>query len=379
VSTKSREVLHIGGSSMVRLNQIAFVIRFALSCCVVAPNEAIAGDDSQITLEQIQAMTARWRASFVNIRVVYDMRSLPPLDKPLLDWSPPADPESAPRFARDEWIWADHGLDLYDNRAFYWTPGKIGYRDVDIFNGPKNLSMRVSYQKSREQVQKMKELNIQLVAGGKPTSSFSRAAMNGLYSPATAEWLPEILANREWKLDGIETVFGNSCAKVSNASMGKTEVLWLDLKHDGLPRRVQQIYGKRGNDFVVDELQQLDTGLWFPKRARIQLRSDPVENHLVVVTEAQINLSLDLSRFDPPEPVIGTAVTDGRISRTYIQGQPVIPLDSPSNAKNPLNAVGILSSERPDSNGFVWIITMICASIASLAIGLWFRRKVSRS
>lgn len=379
MSRKSREALHIEGSSMLRHHKITLIALLTVSCYVVAPYEAIAGDESQISLEQIQAMTARWRASFVNVRVVYDIRSLPPLDKPLLDWSPPEDPESAPRFAQDEWIWADHGLDLFDNRAFYWTPGEIGYRDVDIFNGPENLSMRVSYQKSREQVEEMKELNIQPVAAAKPTSSSSRAAMNGLYSPATAEWLPEILANREWKLDGIETVFGNSCAKVSNASMGKTEILWLDLKHDGLPRRFQEIYGKKGVDFVVDELQQLDTGLWFPKRARIQLQFGDVQNQLVVVTEAQINLSLDLSRFDPPEPVNGTAVTDGRISRTSIQGQPVIPLDSRSNSTNPLNSVGPLSSEPPDSSGFVWIITMICASIASLAAGLWFRSKVSRS
>jgi len=349
-----------------------------VSFCFVGPMHTRAEDETQISLQQIQAMTARWRASFVNIRVVYEIRSLPVLDAPLLDWSPPTDPNSVPKFFETEWIWADHGLDLFDGRSFYWTPGQTGHRNVDIFNGPKNLSIRAHYKGSPEEVEGLKSLQVEPVANGKPTSSFIRAPMTGIYWPVTAEWLHEILGSRTWKLEGVESILGDSCAKISNEGMWRTEVLWLDLEHDGLPRRCQMTSSTgTETDFVVDELQQLEGGLWFPKRARVQLhaKGDSVENQLVVVTEAQINLSLDLSRFDPPEPVTGTAVMDGRTGNLFKHGELPAAPESSSTPKTSSNGVGLLSSDPLGLGRFVLMFAMICVSIASLAIGLWLRRK----
>ncbi len=366
---------------MPRPHRIILFALLTVSCCVVTPFCAKAEEETQINLEEIQAITARWRASFVNIRVMYDMRSLPPLDKPLLDWSPPADPTSAPQFSQTEWIWADHGLDLFDDRSFYWTPGKNGHTHIDVFNGPHQIAFRASYQSSHEDAEQLKHLNIQPVAGGNPTSSFMRAPMEGLYSPATAEWLPEVLAKRQWELKGVETLLGASCAKISNEDLRRTEILWLDLQHDGLPRRRQATYSTGSKtDFVVDELQQLDGGLWFPKIARIQLqaRGDSVQNQVVVVTEAQINLSLDLTRFDPPEPVTGTVVTDGRTGWVHMHGQSSTSQVDPLKQDPHIEAVGPFSSVAPVSGQRVWTFVMICGSVTSLVIGLWLRRKVFR-
>jgi hypothetical protein len=122
---------------MVRLLPCFVVVAPALLCLsTITPTFA---SDEQITLQQITAKVANWRGSFVNIHVVYELRSLPAQNEPLVNWPPPTDTESAPKFAQVEWIWADHGLDLLDSRAFYWSPGKVGFRDIDCFNNPKKL------------------------------------------------------------------------------------------------------------------------------------------------------------------------------------------------------------------------------------------------
>ncbi|MEQ9406951.1 MAG: hypothetical protein RIK87_04465 [Fuerstiella sp.] len=148
--------------------------------------------------------------------------------------------------------------------------------------------------------------------------------MSGLYWAPTAEWLPEILAREQWVLEGVEPILGNACAKVSYNSTA--EILWLDLEHDGLPRRHLTNAGSTNVDFVVDEFQELDGGLWFPKLGRIQLLNNDngnVQNQLFVVTMAQVNISLDLTRFQPPKPARGTVVRDGRTGN--IQGRSATP------------------------------------------------------
>jgi len=361
---------------MSRLRRFVLIAVSIISFRHFVPLYARADEQTQISLEQLQAMTAKWRAGFVNIRVVYEMRSLPVLDKPLLDWTPPADPNSSPQFSENEWIWADHGLDLFENRSFYWTPGQTGFRSIDIFNGPKNLSIRADYKAAPDEIDELKSLEIQPVANGKPISSFMRAPMQGIYSPATAEWLPEIIGSRPWTLEGLESILGDSCAKISNEGPWRTEILWLDLDHDGLPRRCQAIASTGSTtDFVVDELQQLAGGLWFPKTARVQLhaKGDTVQNQLVVVTEAEVNLSLDLSRFDPPEPAAGTSVMDGRTGNLSKRGETATAAESTPNTES--RGIGRLSSEQPGFGRFVVMFAMICVSIASLAIGLWLRKK----
>ena len=110
----------------------------SLSCTAFA----FAVDDEPahpVTLEQLHAMATEWRAQFVNVHLVYDHYSLPDGEQPLLDGVPPEDSSSLLKFNETEWILADHGLDYFDCQSFYELPGATGIRNLDIFNGPKNL------------------------------------------------------------------------------------------------------------------------------------------------------------------------------------------------------------------------------------------------
>jgi len=352
----------------------------AILAAVLTYSKMAAADES-VTLEDIQAIAARWRASFVNLRIVYESRSLPPRNETLPDWGPPEDPTSIPQFALDEWIWAEQGLSLLDGRSFYWSPGKTGYRSVDGFNGPKSLSFRATYRRPPGEAETLVQVGMQRVAG-KPTSWLNRVPMSGLYWANTAEWLPEVLARGEWALEGVEPVLGTPCAKLSTRYVrGKdtnVDLLWLDLAHDGLPRRYQKLANSErtvGSDFVVDEVQQLPEGIWFPKQARLQLQTDPVQNQLIVVTEAAINMELDLSRFDPPAPVHGTLVADGRVGRAYRFGVDPAPT-APALTNPPEDTSHTALMAKPDfwlNLSFAAICMTAFVSVLALVVGLWLR------
>ena len=367
---------------MLRSPQVYGILAIVAGLCTGPPLSVIA--DQPINLEQIQATAAKWRASFVNIRLVYERRSLPALDEPLLNVTP-LETNSAPLFGQDEWIWADHGVDLLDSRAFYWSPGKVGYRNVDVFNGPKGIAFRANYQNSIEQVEELKAIQIQGIGLGKPISSIDRTAMRGLYWADAVEWLPEKLIKWECTVEGIEPVLGASCAKISSrySARGKDthiDILWLDLEHDCLPRRYQELPNsirKIGADFVVDEVQQLESGLWFPKRARLQLQTKPPQNQMIVVTEAEVNLSLDATRFDSPAPITGTVVTDGRTGKVYTHGQQS-PQQNLIAKSNPSPNSSSPSAVPQAASGKGWLIALICMSITMLVVGLWFRKKDMR-
>jgi len=324
-----------------------------------AASSIAAGDGEQITLDQILARADRWAASIVNLRIVYDHLSLPATNSPLVDWlAPPEHCDSLMLFARSEWIWADYDrLDLFEERSFYWFPGKIGYRTIHVFNGLKGETFHASYQKSPDEVEQLKELKLASWGGEKVINSI-RAPLLGLYWGESGEWLPEVLAKWDWKVEGMEAILGEPCVRIATEHIVGThprlEILWLDLAHDFIPRRYQippTPSRKTGSDFVVDEVQQLEGGLWFPKRARLQYQTDPITNRLIVVTEARVNQTLDLTRFDPPIPVKGTIVSDKRIRPT-----------EPPSATSPQLTSG-------------WMIAIIGTAAILLAADLWLRKK----
>lgn len=340
------------------------LLAIAVSGIDIAPSIAIAEENERAQLDQIQATLAKWRASFNTIRVVYEVRSLPPVSETLVEWSPPADTESAPKFMEAEWISASDGRELVDERSFYWSPGQVGHRDVQVFDGLKGTAFRSLFQKSIEGLEELKTLEVRNVAGLKPTFRTNFVALRGLHWASTAEWLPEKLAKSKCDLTEIESVFGARCARIvaqypDQRGTTTTDVFWLDLEHDCLPRRYQQYGGKM--DFVVDELQQLKGGLWFPKRARVQ-SGEPAQNQLVVVTEAEVDQPVDAARFAPPTPEGETRVIDHR--------------DGPENHTKPkrrsTNADPIPAA-TPSSR--VGLTTIIFISVSVLAVGLFLRRQ----
>lgn len=346
-----------------------------------------AAADAEVDLATITRRVKAWRSSFVNLRMVWEIRSLSTTtEKPLPAWSVSGVPKDAPVFTRQEWIWADHGLDLFQSEAFYFKGG--GARGVDVFNGPENTVFRASYKRAPNGKETLNELLIRGVRTGKPTSFFDRVPMHRLYWPGTADWLPEMLSKWKWSLEGFDRIAGERCARISAANPDFTdvrwvEILWLDLKHDCLVRRCleppipDRPNRRRGSDFIVDEFQRLPNGIWFPKRGRMQLFTKPYENQLWVVTKVSVNGSIDLKRFEVPKPAIGTVVDDK--GRVYTYGGSNARRRKPGetgSATTPGSAHDPSRNATPPTSGWLWWLGgLLLASALFLAAGFWFRHR----
>lgn len=348
---------------------------------ITFPTLITAAENEEATLPQVIARLAKWRASFTNLRVVYDLKSLSPIEEPLVDWSPTKlDLEAAPRWGSSEWIYTGKGLDFLESRSFRRTSGKMDSRDLVVFNGPKEVRFRASYRISADGIEEFKELHLDAAGGDKPFPSEDRPIMRALYFVGNAEWLHEVLARPGWKLEKIEPMLGEPCVRLStedkNGEQTNRAVLWLDVNHDCLPRRYQSLPNaihKIGIDFVIDEYLQLPAGIWFPKSARQQLQTTPVQNQLIVVSEVAINEPLDLARFDPPAARFGTVVSGSRVNEFLVDGARTIPLEQ-SPIRSPGNSMALPSMGLLLSSDVVWAVAMIAVAIATVKTWQWWRR-----
>ncbi|MGH7135427.1 MAG: hypothetical protein ACREHD_06780, partial [Pirellulales bacterium] len=314
-----------------------------------------AATPESIDFDDIQRRLVEWRAPLANLRIVWEEMALPPSNVPLVESPPPAEAENSPPFSRTEWIWSDQGFDLLNSRQFFYVQGSKAVdgevHSIDTFNGPKRGLFHAHFRKSKnEEVEKFVQLDLIGLGDAKPTSAIERTPLRGLYWPLTAQWLPEIISpestemispESKWKLERIEEVAGEPCARLSEAPYRHGTTLWLDINHGCLVRRYQS-QGFPGNqlgfDFLVDEFQQLNGSIWFPKRGRIQMGAmgtggtpAPSKNQMFVVTEAAVNQSIDMARFEPPTPDARTIVHD--------QGSPFTEVISAWRRQNPDSAV----------------------------------------
>ena len=247
---------------------------------------------------------------------------------------------------------------------------------------PKGVVFRANYRQTPEGKEELKELTLRGPGSGKGTSMKGCVAIQGLYWSGLAAWLPEVL-NRDFPdskfaFEDIEEVGGEPCARLSNInSAGSGYKLWLDLNHDCLLRRSLYYTGSSGGqDYVVDEFQRLKNGIWFPKRGRFQLNYGESQNQLWVITEVAVNEALDLSRFEPPQPVVGTIVDDGK-GKVWRHGAAA----SQSGA-SPAVAGGVMpqqstsfSATPPTSRWLWWSSGLLMASVVFLVAGFFFWRK----
>lgn len=373
----------------VARGRFKITVALLFGCGFVTGTHVLAENEPGITLDEIQRRLAQWRASFVNLRIVWESRSLPESLATVDEWSAPPDPNSAKLFARQEWIWADHGLDLLEDQSFFDEAGNSEQHTIEVFNGPKGVVFRAYLNTPPGGSEEFRNLELLGLGVGKPVSMKERVPTRGLYWSGTAEWLPEKLAEWNWRLEAVETIAGEPCARIATQHSGTpdtdfVEILWLDLNHDCLVRRFRSpaIEGRRaGRDFIVDEFQRLDGDIWFPKRGRIQLGSGGTalnENQLFVVTEAAMNQSLDLTRFEPPSPRVGTSVSDH--GRTYRYGvsnapEPKITHKNPMGDPPPGAVYGGSSAAPPRPGWQVWSIVLIMISAVFLVLGSWFAYK----
>lgn len=364
----------------------------ACSCGAAGPVRA--DDPEKVDLAEITRRLTDWRASFVNVRVVWELRSLPESKEDVDEWPPPPDPETARLFARKEWIWADHGLNRLEHWFFFHQDGSSKVHAIDAFNGPKGLVFRAQFQKPTEEgPEKFLDLQIFDLGVGKPISRIELDATEGLYWPGFAQWLPELLSESEWKFEEIDELCGERCARIArHVSMQPpltdyVQVLWLDLNHDSLvrSRRERSLAGEwtaGGRDFIVDEFQRLDSRIWFPKRGRTQLGGMPHENHLFVVTDAAVNESVDLARFDPPAPAVGTAVVDQLHQRSYRHGVDEVAAQQQSSRNMGGQATSTDAEiyqkwhvAPPTPSWVYWSIGLVSVSVLFLILGFWFSHR----
>jgi hypothetical protein len=362
-----------------------YSLAVACLCGTASASESEAVDG--VTLDEIKHRLTEWRGSFVNIRAVWELRSLPETDEAVVEWPAPPDPKSGSLFSRKEWIWADHGLTLSEDWTFFYDDGTCELHNKEVFNGPKGVVFRARYQKPPGGPEGFGDLLLRGLGSGKPTSPIAATALRGLYWPGYAAWLPELLPQWNVELDGIDNVGGEPCARITarphDTDLAFAKTLWLDLNHDCLVRRLRSPEVARrmlGSDFIVDEFQRLADGIWFPKRGRDQLGGTPHENHLFVVTEAAVNQSLDSSRFEPPAPDVGTFVDDN--GKMYRHG---VSAASPGQGMNTNGASQLPAShaiETPAASGaprtshwLRWSAALAAIAMLFLALGFSLSRR----
>ncbi|HUG17335.1 MAG TPA: hypothetical protein VMM56_00055 [Planctomycetaceae bacterium] len=345
-------------------------------------SHACGEDDPDIDLPYVIERSKEWRSSFVNLHLSWELRSLSDSnEQPLPEWLPPADWENARMFFRFEWIWADHGMSLLESESFL-DPEGGSRRTLDVYNVEKEVAFRANYQRPETGEESLKELRVRGLGVGKGISAKAIAPLNGVYWPGAAIWLPEVLASRaSWKLDGFENISGVRCTRIvgrpfeNKVDDESVETLWLDPSRDYLVRR----YLTSGQisaplDFIVDEFQQLPSGIWFPKLGRIQLHSNPYENQLWVVTDVALNEATKDEKFTPPEPEIGTLVDrNGMVFKQGDSSRTAQSLNAPNSETTPLQDLYL--AKPPSSHWFLWSIALAITSVLFLIAGLWFRRK----
>jgi hypothetical protein len=368
-----------------------------LACFCGAPAPVRGQDHDGITLDEIKRRLTDWRSSFVNLRVVWELRKLPETTEPELAWSAPPDAQEGKLWERKEWIWAEDrdGLDLVEWWSFFDSDGSVKAHSRDVYKGEKDAVLRAQYARLKEGAP---EEFVRLELWGpwaRRASPVMRMPLWGLFwggvGPGT--WLADVLSQRQCKLEEIEEIDGQPCARLTTAERGPggqpmpgfefIEVLWLDLNHDCLVRRRRSpavAQQSDGLDFIVDEFQRLDEGIWFPKRGRMQTGStrpdgsrDPNEVQMFVVTEAGVNQSLDLARFETPAPTVDTFVTDYRTGASYKNGVEAVSRPGPARfVPQPMPG-----SVVPD--WAFWATGLASVSMVLLTSGLWFARRNRKS
>jgi hypothetical protein len=352
-------------------------VLLTLMVFAASPIQLPAADEDQVDLAEITERLIAWRSSFISVRMVYETRRLSPdTTEPLTDWPAPTDPEEGHLWGRHEWIWSDDGMDLWAE-----IPLKAnGQRGMDVFNSREGVSFRASYKWENHGPERLQQLEVQGAGVGKPITRKVRTPVCGLYWNSSARWLPEVLTEGNWTLEGFDEISGVRCARISPPpGLRSGHVLtWIDLSHDCLVRREVSFSSKDpdriDDDFIVDEFQRMPNGIWLPKRGRLQLNDGA--NHHWLVTEAAFNQPLDLRRFQVPEPIEGTLVIEGA-NAPYRHGSRRAS-SAPQHANGETgnaNQTPTRSATPPGSGWKWWSGGLAIFSFIFLAAGLWIRRK----
>ncbi|HUG17334.1 MAG TPA: hypothetical protein VMM56_00050 [Planctomycetaceae bacterium] len=356
--------------------RVVFLIAL-LAVFVIPLTPSGVADEPEVDLPYVIERLKEWRSSFANIRVEWDLliyRNGP--TAPLSDWSAP-DIGAGEPMLKCKWIWADDGMLFYELAGD--GPGDRS-RTVSAYNGREGMAFRSAFQPQDGGAEKLRLLTVRGPGTGKPISVFCPPPLDGMYWNGSVRWLPEVLSDRTWISRGFEEIGGYRCLRLVTApdtpGLGSPRNVWLDPDRGCLVRRFMSTRDGDADlpwvDVIVDEFQQLPDGQWFPKRGRMQLQPEPI-NQLWVVTDVAFNEQLDIKQFRPPEPEDGTLMDDR--GRSYVHGQQrrvSVATDVPDSKVKP--------SERqtgptatPPATMWWWSAGLAVVSLLFLSLGVWFR------
>lgn len=288
-----------------------------LAAAFASSTVATARADAAIpTSSEIASRLSEWRASFVDVQIAWEL-SRAGADEP---------------FARQEWLWADHGVCLFEDMSL---DAERHARMLDVWALPRQASFRALYIKFAGLPERLDRLTIRPVDASGGESPFSVIPLKGVYFPTKSMWISEAL--NQWLITGVtlEELNGTTCLRIAPRELDGA-IIWLDPARDYLVRRyvlpdIPEVRG--GFDFTVDEFQQLESGLWFPRRGRNTLFGTSTESQDWLVTRVSGNIAIDEPRLKCPTPVPGTLVTDavrGKIYRVPYDGTRQVSEDVPS-------------------------------------------------
>ena len=278
-----------------------------LLCAFATTVPVNAAEDPEVDLPYVIERLQQWRGSFVSLHVSWEQRDLSnSTNQPLTEWTLPEDWQNARLLRRFDWVWGEFGMEVLDQKSFLDSEGG-SKRTLDVFNADKGIKYHALYEHPESEEESLTRLTILPVWTVKPVSMIPRYPFQGLYWNGTAAWLPEVLASSlTWKIDGTELVHDSLCVRIVRQPNG-TETLWLDIEHEYLVRRY---HASQSFDYLVDDFQQVPSGIWIPARGRLQLMTSPIENSVWNVTNARVNQPLNDSRLGSPAPEVGTIVND---------------------------------------------------------------------
>lgn len=221
--------------------------------------------------------------------------------------------------ARASWIYGDFSQDRFEKRV------------IRTFDGEHRFALLHTLTKDPVDVPIPTEVphKLHIFAGAGPQVGYSLPNFVGLPVRGFDMSLAGLVRSRSARLYGRETVAGSSCYRISVERPDGRLVVWLDPKHDFLPKRQEftRLPADRKPPYHNNEILEViefgrfpmqDGGSrWFPIRVTARTWIDTTVNYEVVTL--QINPVLQPERFqvDPESLPEGVQVRrDGTLSYT---------------------------------------------------------------
>lgn len=281
-----------------------------LSCFLIL-NGSIRGEDCQEACLALES----WRSRFASVRLeavsIFDVAH----DKSLKSAS-----------FEHKWIWED--TKRFREEKNYYENGSIRNRSLRMADRDKYYHLGFGTDPS---ISDPFDLTIYENSSDHVGTGVIFTPLMVLWDDHDRKWLPEFL-----QANSTATRTSEGYLAVPGRAIGWDEIeIHLDPAHNYLP--VRSIERKYDREFEVTEFRELEPGLWFPWKGRLDI---PDCKQTFEVTKVELNTPLPNELFVPQIPP-GTRVRDVITGREYYHGgqppkasnvsQPVLPQTTGEN------------------------------------------------